>query len=136
MKRGMKSLIAAVLVCAAGSQIAQAAPSAGKASATVKESVQSPQAKAPDGLNAADSEGTRVSINHASAEELAKALNGVGLKKAQAIVSYREEYGPFKTVDDLKQVPGMGNSLVERNLSHLKLSIFSGSVHSRYYLPE
>lgn len=66
MKRGMKSLIAAVLVCAAGSQIAQAAPSAGKASATVKESVQSPQAKAPDGLNAADSEGT-VSINHAPA---------------------------------------------------------------------
>ena len=122
MKRGMKTLIAAVLVCAAaGSQIAQAAPSAGKASSTVKESEQSPQANAPDGLTAADSEGTRVSINHASAEELAKALNGVGLKKAQAIVSYREEYGPFKTVDDLKQVPGMGNSLVERNLSHLKL---------------
>ena len=121
MKRGMKTLIAAVLVCAAGSQIAQAAPSAGKASAPVKESVQSPQAKAPDALNAPDSEGTRVSINHASAEELAKALNGVGLKKAQAIVSYREEYGPFKTVDDLKQVPGMGNSLLERNLSHLKL---------------
>jgi hypothetical protein len=52
MKRGMKTLIAAVLVCAAGSQIAQAAPSAGKASAPVKESVQSPQAKAPDALNA------------------------------------------------------------------------------------
>ena len=121
MKRGMKTLIAAVLVCAAGSQIAQAAPSAGKASAPVKESVQSPQAKAPDALNAADSEGTRVSINNASAEELARALNGVGLKKAQAIVSYREEYGPFKTVDDLKQVPGLRNSLVERNLSHLKL---------------
>ena len=34
-------------------------------------------------------------------------MNGVGLKKAQAIVSYREEYGPFKTVEDLKQVPGM-----------------------------
>ncbi|WP_252149847.1 helix-hairpin-helix domain-containing protein, partial [Escherichia coli] len=40
-------------------------------------------------------EGTRVSINNASAEELARAMNGVGLKKAQAIVSYREEYGPF-----------------------------------------
>ena len=83
--------------------------------------MQTPQAKAPDALNAPDSEGTRVSINNASAAELAKGLNGVGLKKAQAIVSYREEYGPFKTVEDLKQVPGMGNSLVERNLSHLKL---------------
>ncbi len=29
-------------------------------------------------------------------------MNGVGLKKAQAIVSYREEYGPFKTVEDLE----------------------------------
>ena len=48
-------------------------------------------------------------------------MNGVGLKKAQAIVSYREEYGPFKTIDDLKQVPGMGGALVERNLSHLTL---------------
>ena len=48
-------------------------------------------------------------------------MNGVGLKKAQAIVSYRDEYGPFKTVEDLKQVPGMGNALVERNLSALTL---------------
>ena len=113
MKRGFKTLLTvAVLVCA---------PSSGKTSPATKESVQTPQAKAPDVLNAPDSEGTRVSINNASAEELAKGLNGVGLKKAQAIVSYREEYGPFKTVDDLKQVPGMGNSLVERNLSHLKL---------------
>lgn len=122
MKRGLKTLIAAaVLVCAAGSQGALAAPSSGKTSATAKESVQTPQAKAPEALSANDSEGTRVSINNASAEDLAKALNGVGLKKAQAIVSYREEYGPFKTIDDLRQVPGMGNSLVERNLSHLKL---------------
>ncbi|AKL06023.1 helix-hairpin-helix domain-containing protein [Klebsiella oxytoca] len=122
MKRGFKTLLTvAVLVCAAGSQGAFAAPSSGKTSPATKESVQTPQAKAPDVLNAPDSEGTRVSINNASAEELAKGLNGVGLKKAQAIVSYREEYGPFKTVDDLKQVPGMGNSLVERNLSHLKL---------------
>ncbi len=55
------------------------------------------------------------------APSLARAMNGVGLKKAQAIVSYREEYGPFKTVEDLKQVPGMGNSLVERNLAVLTL---------------
>ncbi|WP_165785345.1 helix-hairpin-helix domain-containing protein [Raoultella sp. T31] len=122
MKCGLKTLIAAaVLVCAAGSQGVLAAPSSGKTSATAKESVQTPQAKAPEALNATENDGTRVSINSASAEELAKALNGVGLKKAQAIVSYREEYGPFKTVDDLKQVPGMGSSLVERNLSHLTL---------------
>ncbi|HGG8771012.1 TPA: helix-hairpin-helix domain-containing protein [Enterobacter kobei] len=79
------------------------------------------QPKAADAGKTADDDGTRVSINSASAEDLARAMNGVGLKKAQAIVSYREEYGPFKTVDDLKQVPGMGSALVERNLSHLTL---------------
>lgn len=62
-----------------------------------------------------------MSINTASAEDLARVMNGVGLKKAQAIVSYREEYGPFKTVDDLKQVSGMGSALVERNLAVLTL---------------
>ena len=62
-----------------------------------------------------------MNVNTASAEELAQAMNGVGLKKAQAIVSYREEYGPFKSLEDLQQVPGMGSSLVERNLTHLTL---------------
>ena len=79
------------------------------------------QSKATQPAKASDDEGSRVSINSASAEDLARVMNGVGLKKAQAIVSYREEYGPFKTVDDLKQVPGMGSSLVERNLAVLTL---------------
>ena len=88
---------------------------------TAKAEAPAAQSKAAVPAKASDEEGTRVSINNASAEELARAMNGVGLKKAQAIVSYREEYGPFKTVEDLKQVPGMGNSLVERNLAVLTL---------------
>ncbi len=79
------------------------------------------KANATASTKAIEDEGTRVSINIASADDLARVMNGVGLKKAQAIVSYREEYGPFKTLDDLKQVPGMGSALVERNLAHLTL---------------
>jgi competence protein ComEA len=121
MNRGIKMVfVAALLACAAGSQGALAASASGK-TASAKESVQPPQTKAPEAVKAVENDGARVSINTASAEALAQAMNGVGLKKAQAIVSYREEYGPFKTVDDLKQVPGMGSSLVERNLSHLTL---------------
>lgn len=63
----------------------------------------------------------QVSINQATAEQLAAALNGVGLKKAEAIVSYREQYGNFTEVEQLKEVPGMGNALVDRNLAKLKL---------------
>lgn len=62
-----------------------------------------------------------VSINSATAEELASAMNGVGLKKAQSIVSYRDQYGPFTAVEQLKEVPGIGGALVERNVTRLKL---------------
>lgn len=122
MKYGIKTLMAAgVLVFAVGVQGAQAAPASGKA-AVNKENVQATaSAKAEAVPGDTDNGATKVSINHASAEQLAQALNGVGLKKAQAIVSYREEYGPFKTLDDLKQVQGMGSALVERNLAHLTL---------------
>ncbi|MFH7828683.1 helix-hairpin-helix domain-containing protein [Kluyvera chengduensis] len=125
MKRGIKmSVMAAVLACVGMSFSVQAAqPASAKTQATqVKASADvAEQTKAVPAGKTAEDEGTRVSINTASAEALAQAMNGVGLKKAQAIVSYREEYGPFKTVDDLKQVPGMGSSLVERNLAHLTL---------------
>ena len=63
----------------------------------------------------------QVSINQASAEELATAMNGIGLKKAQSIVSYREQYGPFTAIEQLKEVPGIGSALVERNSARLKL---------------
>ena len=124
MKHGIKALmITLTLACAGMSQSALATAPAGK-SAAVETKAEAPAAgqhKATAPAQAKEDEGTRVNINTASAEDLARVMNGVGLKKAQAIVSYREEYGPFKTVDDLKQVPGMGSSLVERNLSVLTI---------------
>lgn len=64
---------------------------------------------------------TKVSLNQASAQELAKVLEGVGLKKAQAIVAYRQQYGPFQQIEQLGDVPGIGKILLKRNLSHLTL---------------
>jgi len=126
MKRGIKALLITLAIATTGmSAGALATTPAAKAQAAQSKSESTAQAqgqmKATDAGKSAEDDGTRVSINSASAEDLARAMNGVGLKKAQAIVSYREEYGPFKTLDDLKQVPGMGSSLVERNLSHLTL---------------
>ncbi|GLR10155.1 hypothetical protein GCM10007905_28750 [Mixta theicola] len=48
-------------------------------------------------------------------------MNGIGLKKAEAIVSYRQQFGPFTELEQLKEVPGIGSALVERNLARLKL---------------
>lgn len=56
-----------------------------------------------------------VNINTADAETLAKRLIGVGLKKAQAIVAFREQYGSFRTAEELTQVKGIGDALVARN---------------------
>jgi competence protein ComEA len=63
----------------------------------------------------------KVSLNNASAEELAKALNGVGIKKGQTIVEYRSEMGPFTKIEQLQEVPGIGPSLFQRNQNRLKL---------------
>lgn len=67
-------------------------------------------AAAPEGQMASP-----VNINTASAAELAKNLNGVGERKAQAITAYREQHGPFKSVQDLAKVKGIGESIVAKN---------------------
>ncbi len=46
-----------------------------------------------------------VDINHADAKEL-MSLIGVGEKKAQAIIAYRQEHGLFKSVTELSSVKG------------------------------
>lgn len=58
-----------------------------------------------------------VNINTADAATLAEKLNGVGMKKAQAIVSYREQNGAFKSVDDIVNVSGIGQATLEKNRS-------------------
>lgn len=57
----------------------------------------------------------KVDINTASATQLADAMNGVGIAKAEAIVAYRQENGPFKSIDQLAQVKGIGLKTVEKN---------------------
>ncbi|UOO76238.1 helix-hairpin-helix domain-containing protein [Neisseria sp. Dent CA1/247] len=54
-----------------------------------------------------------VNINTATAEEL-KALPGIGPSKAAAIVEYRQHNGQFKSVDDLKNVKGIGEGILAK----------------------
>ena len=60
----------------------------------------------------------KVLINRASASEL-EALPGIGPSKAAAIVTYREEQGEFKQVEDLLQVSGIGQKSVEQLKEHI-----------------
>lgn len=56
-----------------------------------------------------------VDVNTASAEVLADVMDGVGVKRAQAIVEYREQHGAFSSVDQLAEVRGVSTKIVERN---------------------
>lgn len=54
-----------------------------------------------------------VNINKAGAEELDK-VRGIGPAMAQRIIEFRDQNGPFKTVDDLVQVRGIGGSKLQK----------------------
>ena len=54
-----------------------------------------------------------VNINTASKEELTS-IKGVGDKRAQDIIDYRTKNGPFKSIDDLEKVPGVGPGLMKQ----------------------
>lgn len=56
-----------------------------------------------------------VNINVASAAEIQDKLVGIGAKKAQAIVEYREKHGKFLSVEQLTEVSGIGKATLEKN---------------------
>jgi competence protein ComEA len=62
-----------------------------------------------------------VNINTATKDELLS-LKGVGDKRAQAIIDYRTKNGPFKTVDDLEKVPGVGPGLMKQIRPQISVS--------------
>lgn len=61
---------------------------------------------------AADGKST-VNLNTANKEQLCQ-ITGIGDKKADLILQYREQHGQFKSVDELKQVSGFGDKTVEK----------------------
>jgi competence protein ComEA len=73
------------------------------------------------GLGSAAMAAEPVDVNNATAEELAEALNGVGETKAEAIIRYREANGPFKHVDELINVRGIGMTTVDKNRDMIRL---------------
>lgn len=60
-----------------------------------------------------------VNINTADAPTLSKNIKGVGLKKAQTIVDYREKNGKFSKIEDIMKVKGIGKKLFEKNASSI-----------------
>jgi competence protein ComEA len=62
-----------------------------------------------------------VNLNTATRDELV-ALPGIGPAKAQAILDYRAQHGGFKTVEELKDVKGIGAKRFERLRSEITVT--------------
>ncbi|MEX2525740.1 MAG: ComEA family DNA-binding protein [Gammaproteobacteria bacterium] len=56
----------------------------------------------------------RINVNTADAETL-MSIQGVGEKRAEAIIDYREENGPFSSVEELMNVDGVGQMTLDNN---------------------
>ena len=55
----------------------------------------------------------KVQINAASKEQLEK-ITGIGSRKAESILKYREEHGPFQKIEDLLEIDGIGVKSLEK----------------------
>jgi competence protein ComEA len=64
-------------------------------------------------ITSQESSNKKININSATLEEL-KTLNGVGDSKAKSIIEYREQNGSFKSIEDIKNVTGIGEKMFER----------------------
>ncbi|QTR49040.1 ComEA family DNA-binding protein [Candidatus Thiothrix anitrata] len=62
-----------------------------------------------------------ININKADAATL-DSLDGIGAAKAEAIVAYRTEHGDFKTLDEIKEVKGIGDKLFEKIKADISLT--------------
>ncbi|MGI5962833.1 MAG: ComEA family DNA-binding protein [Lawsonibacter sp.] len=76
-------------------------------SAVVQEESEQEEVKWPESLL----DGEIIDLNQAQAGDLER-LPGIGEKRAQDILAYREAHGPFTSVEELDQVPGIGEGIL------------------------
>jgi competence protein ComEA len=72
-----------------------------------------------------------VNINTADAATLSRELKGIGMKRAQSIVDYRQKFGPFKTADDLALVKGISPAVIAKNREVILIDRKSASALSQ-----
>jgi competence protein ComEA len=64
-----------------------------------------------------------LNINTADAPTIVDAhIKGIGKKRAEAIVAYRQAHGPFKSIEDLKKIKGLSGKVIESNRERLTVN--------------
>ncbi|UBX47644.1 helix-hairpin-helix domain-containing protein [Providencia alcalifaciens] len=117
IKQGLGTALMMAMLCPLSAFAAVKKAETEKPVATIVQPQNSDEVKNVVSLASPD----QVNINQATAEELARKLNGIGKQKAQAIVEYREKYGTFNTVENILEVQGIGPAFLEKNRNKLVL---------------
>lgn len=86
----------------------EAAQTANSAAASAPAPSPSASASSVSSSTSGAASGDLINLNTATASDLQK-LNGIGEKKAEQIIAYRKEKGSFKSIDELKEVSGIGD---------------------------
>lgn len=86
----------------------EAAQTANSAAASSPSASASASASSVSSSASGAASGDLINLNTATASDLQK-LNGIGEKKAEQIIAYRQEKGSFKSIDELKEVSGIGD---------------------------
>ncbi len=66
------------------------------------------------------SSGQKIRLNSANVAELQQ-LNGIGQKKAEAVVSYRQKHGKFTSIEQIQEIKGIGPAIFAKNKDRLAL---------------
>ncbi|TPH00262.1 competence protein ComE [Haemophilus haemolyticus] len=106
----MKTLFTSMVLC--GALVASSSFAEEKATEQTAQPVVATQTETQVALAAASD---KLNINTATVSEIQKVLTGIGAKKAEAIVQYREKHGNFTSAEQLLEVQGIGKATLERN---------------------
>ena len=85
---------------------------------TIPENITSPMIPSPDSIVSPDTYGGILNINTATKEDFVL-LPGICDALAQAIIDYRNDNGPFNTVEDLLKVSGIGNKKLNAIIEYI-----------------
>ena len=67
-----------------------------------------------------------VDLNTADVATLSRELSGIGESRARAIIEHRQRHGPFRSVDELALIRGIGPKTIERNRARIRLVVPPG----------
>ena len=109
----MKQLFSSLFI--AGAMLSTQALAEEKASERAQPQMQEQTAVQAPSQTVQQTVSDKLNINTASASEIQKALIGIGAKKAEAIVQYREKHGNFTMAEQLLEVQGIGKATLEKN---------------------